>query len=150
MCKISKDYTIITGVSHVKLLSVISHTLLEEQVEEAKNTLKVNSIILMPEEIKNIWSNITPHGHLPIDELSKVIKWINKESDEGDYVLVQGDFGATYYVVDYCIKNNRLPIYSTTQRLMEEYVEDGLVKIKRVFQHVNFRSYVPYDYKKEV
>lgn len=129
----------------MKLLSLISHTLTEKQIEEAKNRLKVSSIVLMPEEIKVIWSNISPYGDLPIDDINKIIRWIDNESNEGDYVLVQGDFGATYYVVDYCINNDRIPIYSTTKREVEEYIEDGLVKTKRVFRHINFRKYIPHD-----
>lgn len=134
----------------MKLLSIISHTLLEEQIEEAKNVLKIDSIVLMPEEIRNIWSNISPFGYFPIDKINEIIRWISMVSEEYDYVLVQGDFGATYYIVDYCIKSNRIPIYSTTKREVEEHTKDGSVEIKKVFRHVNFRKYVPYDYKKEV
>jgi len=134
----------------MKLLAVISHTLMEEQIEEVHNSLNVGSIVLMPEEIKSIWANISPFGPLPMDQIGKVVEWIRKESNEGDYVLIQGDFGATYYVVDYCIKNKRIPIYSTTKREVEEYIRDGQVEIKRTFKHVNFRKYMPYECEKEV
>lgn len=49
----------------MKLLAVISHTLMEAQIKEANNRLNVDSIVLMPDEIKNIWSNISPFGPLP-------------------------------------------------------------------------------------
>lgn len=129
----------------MKLLALISHTLMEGQVLEAKNQLKVDSIVLMPEDIKSIWVNISPFGPMPKDQLNQMIAWIEKESDKGDYVLVQGDFGATYYVVDYCIKNSRIPIYSTTQREIEEHIIDGQVESRRIFKHVNFRKYLPYE-----
>lgn len=134
----------------MKMLTVISHTLMEEQIEEAKNRLKVDSIVSMPEDINNIWSNISPFGCLPTDQIESIVKWIEKESNKGDYVLIQGDFGATYYIVDYCIKNSRIPIYATTERQVEEYINDGAVEVKRIFKHVNFRKYIPYDYTKEV
>jgi len=134
----------------MKLLAVISHTLMEAQIKEANNRLNVDSIVLMPDEIKNIWSNISPFGPLPTGQIDNVIKWIEKESEKGDYVLIQGDFGATYYVVDYCIKNSRVPIYSTTKREIEEYIKDGQVETKRIFEHINFRKYIQYGYEKEV
>ncbi len=129
----------------MKLLAVISHTLMEEQILEANTRLKVDSIILMLEEIKGIWANISPFGPMPKDQIDKIIDWIEKESDKGDYVLVQGDFGATYYVVDYCIKNSRIPIYSTTKREVEERIIDGQVESRRIFKHVNFRKYLVYE-----
>ena len=79
----------------MKLLTIISHLLMEEQILEAKNKLGVDFIITMPEDVKSIWSDISPYGPLPTDRLDKIIEWIEKESVEGDYVLVQGDFGAT-------------------------------------------------------
>ncbi|NLW39536.1 MAG: hypothetical protein GXY96_01210 [Tissierellia bacterium] len=134
----------------MKLLTIISHLLMEEQILEAKNKLGVDFIITMPEDVKSIWSDISPYGPLPSDRLDKIIEWIEKESVEGDYVLVQGDFGATYYIVDFCFKSKRIPIYSTTKREVEEFIKDGQIEIKRIFKHINFRKYMPHSYEREV
>lgn len=128
----------------MKLLVIMSHILLEEQIQEAKEQLHVDSIITLPKEIRDIWGKITPVGSLPVDSLSKVIEWIEGESVEGDYVLVQGDFGSTFYIVDYCFKNGRIPIYATTNRKVEEKRENETVKINRVFKRENFRKYMLY------
>ena len=128
----------------MKMLAIISHVMMEQQIEEAKQFLEVDSIIKLPSEIRDIWSNINPHGLLPIESLNKVIEWIELNSNNGDYVLVQGDFGATYYVVNYCFKNYRIPIYATTKREANEKVKDDVVVIERTFKHINFRKYVEY------
>ncbi len=71
-------------------------------------------------------------------------KWILKESKEHDYVLIQGEFGATFYLVDYCFNIKRVPIYATSIRQVEEKAEDDITITNRTFKHVNFRKYVKY------
>jgi len=120
----------------------MSHSLSDTQIEEAKEVLKVNCIKVLPSPLQEIWSNIAPEGELPIDTLEPIKDWILKESDEKDYVLVQGEFGATFYIVDYCLNLKRVPIYATTKREVEEKVEGNKTITYRTFKHVNFRKYV--------
>ncbi|KGG79641.1 CRISPR-associated protein Csx20 [Caloranaerobacter azorensis] len=128
----------------MNLLVVMSHELLDFQVEEAKFKLGVDTIKTLPDNLKQIWSNLNPKGELPVGELNLVRDWILKESYEGEYVLVQGEFGATFYIVDFCFKYNRIPIYATTARKVEETKVDNKVITKRVFVHENFRKYLRY------
>lgn len=125
----------------MNLLVILSHDLTRNQGAEAKEKLKVQNIILMPEDIKKIWNNINPVGDLPVDELDKISEWIKKESNEDDYVLIQGDFGAVFYLVDYCLTIGRIPIYSTTSRKVEEIKVEDKVVTKRTFEHLGFRKY---------
>lgn len=120
----------------------MSHQLSDIQTKEAKNILKVDCIKMLPLELQQIWSSIEPKGELPIDMLMPIKKWISKESSEQDYVLIQGDFGATFYLVDYCFNIKRVPIYATSTRQVEEKVENDITITNRVFKHVNFRKYV--------
>lgn len=126
------------------LLVVMSHQLSDIQVKEAKEDLKIDSIKTLPPELQQIWSNIDPKGELSIDSLATIKDWILKESGEYDYVLIQGEFGSTFYLVDYCFKVNRIPIYATTGRQVVEKVQNGVTISNRVFKHVNFRKYVKY------
>jgi len=125
----------------------MSHQLSDIQTKEAKDILKVNCIKMLPLELQRIWSNIEPKGELPIDTLTHIKKWISKESSEQDYVLIQGDFGATFYLVDYCFNIKRVPIYATSIRQVEEKVENNVTITNRIFKHVNFRKYVRDVYK---
>lgn len=128
----------------MNLLVIMSHQLSDMQVKEAKEMLKIEHIKTLPLELRKNWSDIEPAGELPIDVLTPIKNWILEESNEQDYVLVQGEFGATFYLVDYCFNIRRIPIYATSIRQVEEKVQDGLTITNRVFKHVNFRKYVRY------
>lgn len=126
----------------MNLLVIMSHQLSDIQIKEAKEVLKIDCIKTLPEELKQTWSNIEPDGELPIDVLTPIKNWIIQESNEQDYVLVQGEFGATFYLVDYCFNIKRIPIYATSIRQVEEKVQDGVTITNRIFKHVNFRKYI--------
>ncbi|NLY76735.1 MAG: hypothetical protein GX080_01440 [Tissierellia bacterium] len=126
----------------MNLLVIMSHQLSDTQIEEAKEVLKVHSIKELPSQLQEIWSNVDPEGELPTGILEPIKDWILKESREKDYVLVQGDFGASFYIVDYCFNIKRIPIYATSMRKVEERVEGNITITDRIFKHVNFRKYV--------
>ncbi|RKD31292.1 hypothetical protein BET03_03935 [Thermohalobacter berrensis] len=119
----------------------MSHDLTDFQIYEAKTKLGIKKVKTLPQNLQKIWGNINPEGKLPKDILVEIVNWIEENSNEKDYVLVQGDFGATYYIVDYCFKKNRIPIYATSKRDVEEKVIGNKVVTNRVFKHVNFRRY---------
>jgi hypothetical protein len=55
---------------------------------------------------------------------------------------VQGDFGATFYVVDFCLKNNLIPVYSTSRRIsVEKNGNNNKIVKTNIFEHVTFRRY---------
>ena len=63
------------------------------------------------------------------------------EDIKGDYVLVQGEFGAVFYMVDYCFKTGRIPVYAATKRVVQEHKNGDKITSKRVFEHTCFRRY---------
>lgn len=131
----------------MNLLVIMSHELSDIQINEAKEKLKVDHIKVLPQELKSKWSNISPKCELPINEIDKIKDWIKRESGKNDYILVQGEFGATFYIVDFCFQTDRIPIYATTKRVIEEKKAGDQVIVKRVFKHQNFRKYIRYDKK---
>jgi hypothetical protein len=58
-------------------------------------------------------------------------------------VLIQGDFGVTVSLVNYCLTHRLgIPVYATTQRQSVDTVQpDGSVVTQRVFRHCRFRRY---------
>ena len=61
---------------------------------------------------------------------------------EKDFVLIQGDFGACYLMVNFALESGLVPVYSTTRReAVEEYGENGSIRITHHFRHVMFREY---------
>ncbi len=124
------------------LFLLFSHTLTLEQKEEASKDLNVSSICSLPKELLEKWGQISPKGDFPIDEIKPFIEWLETKSNRHDYVLIQGEFGAVFYMVNWCFLHERIPIYATTQRVHAEHLlPDGKIEITKQFAHVNFRQY---------
>ncbi|WP_456372838.1 CRISPR-associated protein Csx20 [Methanocaldococcus sp.] len=120
---------------------LFSHNLTNDQIKDAKENLKVNKFIYLPKELQNIWSNIPPEVEDITDYLKPIKEFLKNNANDGDYVLIQGDFGATYNMVNYAFENNLIPIYATTKRVVKEVIEDGKVITIREFKHCRFRKY---------
>lgn len=124
----------------MKLFLLLSHSLTEHQVKQAREDLGITTINHLPSELAELWSSVPPELESLKQYLQPIFEWL-KDAEPGDYVLVQGDFGATYMVVDYCFSRGLIPVYATTKRLhREEQTEEG-VKMIKVFRHVRFRRY---------
>ena len=123
----------------------MSHDMSDIQKNDAYENLKVTKIIEAPTNIKKIWGNIEPISDLNTVKLDEIVSWIKENSNKQDYVLVQGEFGATFYIVDYCFKNNLIPVYATSIRRVEETRQGEKVITNRVFVHEGYRRYIRYD-----
>ena len=95
-----------------------------------------------PSHLKDIWGNIPPDVLSLSNYLKPVRDWLSYEAEKNDYVLIQGDFGACYLMVNFAIENGLIPIYSTTKReAKEEHNTDGSVHLVHRVEHVIFRKY---------
>jgi len=125
-----------------KLILLFSHQLSEKQKEDADKSFGINTFVNLPENLQKLWSDIPPTEPDIVKHLSKVKQWLVDNSTSGDYVLIQGDFGATYYFVRVALNNNLIPVYSTTQRVHEETIApNGDIVAKKVFSHIMYRDY---------
>ena len=124
-----------------KFIVLMSHDMSKEQKLDAQNYLDISNIIEAPKDIKSIWANINPVGSLDKSELSKITNWIEQNSNTDDYILIQGEFGATFYIVDYCFKKGLIPVYATTKRRVTETREGDKVITNRIFVHEGYRKY---------
>ena len=127
-----------------KFIVLMSHDMSKEQKLDAQNSLDISNIVEAPKNIKSIWANINPVGNLDQAELSKITNWIEQNSNTDDYILVQGEFGATFYIVDYCFKKGLIPVYATTKRRVTETREGDKVITNRIFVHEGYRKYIRY------
>lgn len=126
-----------------KLFLLFSHKLTNEQIKDAKASLEVQRILYLPKKLQMIWSDINPQGELAVDKLNRVATWLSKKSKTGDYVLIQGDYGAVFYIADYCFRKKLIPIYSATKRKSKDCKQKKGKIIKRsCFKHVCFRQYL--------
>ena len=125
-----------------RLFLIFNHTFTRDQANHARKTLGVGSIVQMPKKAGEIWGNIPPEADRIYPYLAPVRRWLSESADQGDFVLVQGDFGACFLMVRFAFESGLVPVYSTTRRVAEETVlDDGTVRISHRFKHVIFRRY---------
>ncbi|MGM0369636.1 MAG: CRISPR-associated protein Csx20 [Bacillota bacterium] len=123
------------------LFLLFSHQLTESQKKDAKKNLGINNFHYLPEELQQRWSNIPANIEKIAELLEPFQKWLNENSVKNDYVLIQGDFGAVFIMVQWAVANDLIPIYSTTIRDTKEKNSGDEIKIKKKFKHVLFREY---------
>lgn len=120
---------------------LFNHTLTSIQEDSAHKTLGVKNITYLPKPIQDIWK------HIPSDKptiktlLYPIYDYLGNSCREGDYILIQGDAGATYLIVQEAFMLKLKPIYATTKRTVVESNKDGKVIKTSIFEHVIYREY---------
>ena len=117
-----------------KVFVLFSHNLVEDQIVELKTTYKVTDIVRLPLELQNLWGNIPPEPKDLVAIIAPIKKWLGTEASVNDFALVQGDFGVTFNIINWCLEQDFIPIYATSKRVhKEEYLPDGSIKISKNF-----------------
>jgi len=125
------------------LFLLFNHCLTETQETDARTSLGVDRIVLPSPEISRLWQEIPPESDELISYLAPIFSWLGNEAHPGDFVLIQGEFGATFLLVNEAIRLGLVPVYSTTRRqAVEQHLPDGQVKISHIFSHVRYRKYI--------
>lgn len=120
---------------------LFSHKLTNEQIASAKKDLNCENLVYLPRELQNLWSNI-PATEQDYEHLIHFENFIFKNYKEGDYALIQGDWGYTYHMINFCKKIGVIPLYSTTERNSREvFNQDGSVSKISLFKHVIYKRY---------
>lgn len=124
------------------LLLLFNHNLTEDQTISARRDLGVQDIIALPEALRSIWRQIPPDQPAIHDVLAPVREWVRHTARPGDHILIQGDYGATWLMIQFATENNLIPVYATTRReALETRLPDGATRITHHFRHVMFRKY---------
>jgi len=119
---------------------LFSHKLDKNQITYAQKNYKIDKFIYLPKELQSIWSNFDPD--LKIIDLEPFKKFLKNKAKSGDVVLVQGDFGASFAMVQFALMCDLVPVYATTKRIAKEYLnEDGKMVKKSIFEFRRFREY---------
>jgi len=124
------------------LFLLFNHQFTPFQETDARTSLGVAVTVPLPAELQELWSAIPPERTEINDYLDPIREWLGQEAKAGDYVLIQGDFGACWLMVRFAFKQSLVPVYSTTRReAEEEHSPDGKVRLTHHFQHQIFRRY---------
>jgi hypothetical protein len=124
------------------LILLFNHHLTARQEADARNSLGINRITNPPITVSTIWAEVPPDIDELAGYLAPVLSWLTEVARPGDFVLVQGEFGATFLAVDEAFRLGLSPVYSTTRRqAVEKHLADGRVEIRHTFSHVRYRRY---------
>lgn len=125
-----------------RIMLIFSHKIMEDQEKELKEKFGITEIISLNDECQKIWTDVYfKNKEKYFENLKKIKKYIKDNLDENDYALVQGEWGYTYNIVNYCIKNKIIPIYSFSKReSFEEITVDEVIKLSK-FKHIEFLKY---------
>jgi hypothetical protein len=125
-----------------KMLLLFSHELTEDQIQDANKSLGVTSFISLPVDLQDLWRNVPPTKPSLNDFLKPFRKWVGESANQGDCVLIQGDFGAVYSMVNYSFSLGVVPLYATTERIsIETRTSENMIRSERTFRHKMFRKY---------
>ena len=124
------------------LFLIFNHEITPVQESDARNSLGVEKISDLPQDLKELWRQVPPDLAEISSYLGPVKTWLKSQAAKNDYVLIQGDFGACYIMVNFAFDIGVIPIYSTTAReATEEYDKNGSVRLTHQFKHQAFRKY---------
>ena len=124
------------------MLLLFNHTMTDLQEHDARRALGVGQIKSPPAHITLLWRQIPAHLLEIKAYLKPVQAWVESCATPGDYVLIQGDFGATCLMVAFAFQTKRIPVYSTTERIYQEHMQpDGSIELRHKFKHCIYRIY---------
>ncbi len=112
-----------------KALLVFSHEMTENQEKELNEVYNVEKIEKLPKDLQEIWSNVSIENNY------------KENFNENDVILIQGNWGYTYSLVKWSIEKGLIPVYSYTERNVEEIKDGENVKKISYFKHVKFLEY---------
>ena len=125
-----------------KIFLLFSHSFSTHQTAWAESNFGPCRPVEMPGSLKKIWQQIPADKKELFSCLDPFRKWLKEQGNDQDLVLVQGDFGATYLMINYAFKINLVPIYATTiRKARETLLPDGTVILEHEFRFCRFRKY---------
>lgn len=122
-----------------RMILFFSHQLTETQREEARAELGVKKFLSLPENLQEKWSQIEPFpDKIPMDAF---FSYLQENSQKGDVILIQGDYGATCALVAYAKQIGCIPVYATAVRGNSIAGEKDPELKEGSFKHCRFRRY---------
>ena len=116
----------------------MSHTITQQQINDAQSALDVQKFVTLPTDV---WSQIPAETESVESSLLPLKAQLVTYAKKGDLLLVQGDYGATYNMVQFAKEIGLVPVYATSERKAYEVVEGEKITTVREFRHVRFRKY---------
>ncbi|GAB4172021.1 MAG: CRISPR-associated protein Csx20 [Calditrichia bacterium] len=123
-------------------LIIINHRILNSQEMELRQLFNVKQLQFLPESLSELWKNIPADEDNELIGLTQLKDYMLKVTKENDLVWIQGDFGATFYLVNVCFNFNRIPIYAfSLRKSTEKQLLGNSISKQSVFEHITFKKY---------
>jgi hypothetical protein len=124
----------------INVYCLLNHTLTAGQTAELKNDFGARRIVYPEAELSAAWSAVPTEKTLPAEYLLPFIRWLST-AKKGDALVLQGEAGAAFALVDFALNRGLVPLHSVTRRVACESREGERVLRSHVFEHVCFRRY---------
>lgn len=124
-----------------KMFLLFSHSLTQSQIDDAKSNLGIERFVFLPEDLQLLWSDIPSDIESLKEYLSLFRNFLVENSDFEDVVLIQGDFGAVYQMINFSKDLGLKAVYATTKRVIEEEIIENQTVKKSIFEHIRFREF---------
>ena len=126
----------------MKLFILTNHTASQQQLDDARLSLGVSEFVNLPVDLKTLWGNVPPDIESVTEYVTPLLCWLDSSLQNEDIVWVQGEWGVTLAVIDWCRNRKVRCVYSTTKRVaIETPSPDGSIALTHVFSHVRFRFF---------
>ena len=126
-----------------RVFCLINHELTPRQVDELYTSFKAESNIFPPAPIASLWKDIPVVEEFTLAMFDPIIDWL-QDANPGDVLVIQGEFGATFTIVDFALQNGLIPVSAVTKRIVQETREGEKVVKNNFFEHICFRKYSYY------
>ena len=124
-----------------KLFVLTNHTVTAKQRANAVESLNVDTLVDLPPTLKQEWGTVPPELDSVCGYAAPFLDWLAANVADGDVVWVQGEWGITVSVLDWCRARGVRCVYATTKREATEVHSAAGVQMTHVFVHVRFRDY---------
>jgi hypothetical protein len=123
---------------------LLNHKLTPKQETELHDSFGTVNIMYPPQQITELWSKIPTVRELSKTHLKPFTAWL-QEATEGDVTVLQGEFSATFALIDFVLRRGLIPVCAVTKReAQESRVGEKIIK-EHTFNHICFRRYRYYE-----
>jgi hypothetical protein len=126
-----------------KCFCLLNHVLTQKQLAELLQKYNVSNIEYPPSAISDFWRQIPTTAQILKSYLQSITEWL-KLAEQGDLIIIQGEFGSTFALVDWALSKKIIPVYAVTKRVETEEKQGETVTRHYVFEHECFREYKKY------
>ena len=124
----------------MKTYCLLNHTLIENQLAELKERYHSTQVVYPPKSLSDAWSQLAPDLTYDTYALDAIVRWLDT-ADPGDTVVIQGEAGSTFILVDYLLSIGLTPLHAVSRRVSVEEHAGEMVKKSLIFKHVCCRPY---------